>query len=333
MNQPPYPVAITRCNTYSLETVEQALKRQFETLGGLDSLIKPGDRVLIKPNFIAPRPADEAAQTHTSVVLATARILKDFGARPFVGDSPAWGSVQTCARAQGLDGPLKHLGVDLVHLDTPRSIPIDSGRTHIGVSAHALDADAIFNLPKLKSHQQMVCTFAIKNMFGCISGKKKPYWHFAKGSSMAQFARFLIQVYDAIGPVLNVVDGIVAMDQDGPINGRARDLRWLIAGADPIAVERTCARLVGLCPEDLPIVKTAQAMQYGCASDDQIQQVDTQWADITCMTDFEIPELAPVKFSLGRVLKSIAKGRLVALKNRLKTHNALNKSIERTTCD
>ena len=108
MNQPPYPVAITPCDTYDLETVKQALIRQLKALGGLENLVKSGDRVLIKPNFIAPRPADWAVQTHTSVVLATARLLKDYGARPFVGDSPAWGNAQTCAKAQGLLDPLRH---------------------------------------------------------------------------------------------------------------------------------------------------------------------------------------------------------------------------------
>jgi uncharacterized protein (DUF362 family) len=311
----PYSVALTPCSTYDLDVVEQAITRQITALGGLESLVKPGDRVLIKPNFIAPRPADQAVQTHTSVILATSRLLKDYGARPFVGDSPAWGGVQACARAQGLDAPLKHLGIDLIQLDSPRSTAIGSGHTRVGISAHALDADAIFNLPKLKAHQQMVVTFAVKNMFGCVSGKQKPYWHFSKGASMARFARFLMRIYAAIPPVLNLVDGIAAMDQTGPINGRPRALHWLIAGPDPIAVERACARLVGLPSETLPTIKAAEELQFGCPSDDQVHMVDTPWSDVTCMTDFEIPALIPVRFTLGRVVKSVVKGRITALKN------------------
>ncbi|MCF7973279.1 MAG: DUF362 domain-containing protein [Phycisphaerae bacterium] len=314
----PYSVAFTHCSSYDLDTVQQAMMQQIDTLGGLESLVKPGDRVLIKPNFIAPRPADQAVQTHTSVILAAARLLKDYGARPFVGDSPAWGGVLACARAQDLEDPLKHLGIDLIQLDTPRITAIGLGHTRVGLSAHALDAHAIFNLPKLKAHQQMVGTFAIKNMFGCVSGKQKPYWHFARGASMAQFARFLIHVYAAIPPVLNLVDGIVGMDRNGPINGRPRPLHWLIAGADPIAVERACARLVGLPREKLPIVQAARAMHYGCPSDDQVHMVGVPWSDITCLTDFEIPDLIPVRFTLGRVLKSVIKGRMVALKNRVR---------------
>jgi len=318
----PYSVALTPCKTYDLDAVEQAILRQVNLLGGFEHFVKPGDRVLVKPNFIAPRPADKAVQTHRSVILSVCKLLKDFGGHPFVGDSPAWGTAQACAQAQGLDAGLKHLGVKLVQLDTPRPIPVGPNQVRVGLSVHALEADAIFNLPKLKAHQQMMGTFAIKNMFGCVSGKKKPYWHFAKGKSAKRFGKFLIQIYDAIGPMLTLVDGIMAMDQEGPINGRPRELNWLIAGQDPIAVERTCAKLIGLPSENLPIVQAAQEMGYGCPEDDELHLVDAQWADIRCLTDFEIPTLAPVRFSLGRVLKSVAKGRLVAIKTRLTCNRA-----------
>jgi uncharacterized protein (DUF362 family) len=311
----PFSVAFTPCSTYDPKVVEQALIRQIDKLGGLHNFIKPGDQVLIKPNFIAPRPAEQAVQTHTSVILGVAKLLKDYGARPFVGDSPAWGTVDTCARAQGLDAPLKHMGVELVQLDRPRNVTVGPNQLRVGISAHALDADAIFNLPKLKTHQQMMGTFAIKNMFGCVSGKRKPYWHFAKGASQAQFAEFLIQIFEAIGPVVNLVDGIVAMDQGGPINGRARPLHWLIGGRDPIAVERACAKVIGLPSDTLPMVQAAERLAYGCPSDDQVDLVDVPWSDINCLTDFDMPTLVPVRFSLGRVLKSVLKGRLVALKN------------------
>jgi uncharacterized protein (DUF362 family) len=311
----PFSVAFTPCSTYDPKVVEQALIRQIDKLGGLHNFIKPGDQVLIKPNFIAPRPAEQAVQTHTSVILGVAKLLKDYGARPFVGDSPAWGTVDTCARAQGLDVPLKHMGVELVQLDRPRNVTVGPNQLRVGISAHALDADAIFNLPKLKAHQQMMGTFAIKNMFGCVSGKRKPYWHFAKGASQAQFAEFLIQIFEAIGPVVNLVDGIVAMDQGGPINGRARPLHWLIGGRDPIAVERACAKVIGLPSDTLPMVQAAERLAYGCPSDDQVDLVDVPWSDINCLTDFDMPTLVPVRFSLGRVLKSVLKGRLVALKN------------------
>ncbi|MCP4453192.1 MAG: DUF362 domain-containing protein [Planctomycetes bacterium] len=311
----PFSVAFTPCGSYDLEVVEQALVRQIDKLGALRSLVSRGDRVLIKPNFIAPRAAELAVQTHTSVILGVARLLKDYGARPFVGDSPAWGSVEACANAQGLDEPLRHLDIDLVQLDKPRTVTIGPDQRRVGISTHALDADAIFNLPKLKSHQQMMGTFAVKNMFGCVSGKRKPYWHFAKGASQLQFAEFLIHIFEAIGPVLNLVDGVVGMDQDGPINGRPRPLHWLIGSRDPMAVERACARLIGLPSEELPMVQAAERLAYGCPSDEQLDLVDVPWSDIRCLTDFDIPTLVPVRFSLGRVLKSMIKGRLVALKN------------------
>ncbi len=82
-----------------------------------------------------------------------------------------------------------------------------------------------------------------------------------------------------------------------------------------MAVERACARLIGLPSEDLPMVQAAQRLGYGCPSDGQLDLVDVPWSDIHCLTDFDMPTLAPVRFSLGRVVQSMIKGRLVALKN------------------
>ena len=92
----PYAVALTPCSTYDLDDVEQAVLRLIERLGGLEGLVQRGDRVLIKPNFIAPRPAETAVQTHRAVILSVAKLLKEYGAKPFVGDSPAWGSAEAC---------------------------------------------------------------------------------------------------------------------------------------------------------------------------------------------------------------------------------------------
>ena len=107
-------VAAVRCSSYDPTVLTPALERQFRMLGGLEQWIGRGDRVLIKPNFIAPKPVSQPAQTHPQVIVSVARMLKDLGARPFVADSPAWGTVFSCAGAlEGLTDALDHLGVPL----------------------------------------------------------------------------------------------------------------------------------------------------------------------------------------------------------------------------
>ena len=149
-------VILSRCSDYSPSGIAEALQKQFELLGGLEKFVKPGDTVLLKPNFIAPRSRRHATQTDPAVIIETARLLKNFGARPFVGDSPAWGNVFTCVKALKLEEPLKKLSVPVKQLDKPKWCRIGAKNIRVGISSVALDADVIINLPKFKSHQQLV---------------------------------------------------------------------------------------------------------------------------------------------------------------------------------
>jgi uncharacterized protein (DUF362 family) len=123
-------VSLTRCIDYGQGRVRAAIERQFEVLGGLGRFVKRGDRVLLKPNFIAPRCRRWATQTDPAVIVEAAKLLIDFGARPFVGDSPAWSNVFSCVRALKLEGALKSLSVPVKQLGTPRKCQV--GRRRLG---------------------------------------------------------------------------------------------------------------------------------------------------------------------------------------------------------
>ncbi|MFZ2146661.1 MAG: DUF362 domain-containing protein [Sedimentisphaerales bacterium] len=310
-------VILSRCSDYSPPVIAEALQRQFELLGGMEKFIRPGDTVLLKPNFIAPRSRRHATQTHPAVIIETATLLKDFGAKPFVGDSPAWGNVFTCVKALKLEEPLKKLSVPVKQLDKPKKCRIGTKNTIVGISSVALDADVIINLPKFKSHQQLVATFAVKNMFGCISGKRKALWHFAKGGNPNDFCELLIDIFKFLNPALTIIDAVVAMDGQGPIRGRTRPLGWLIGGNDPIACETICAKLVGIEPENVPIIKTARQIGFGCSDPAKIEIVGDDFQQSIC-TDFQLPTLVPIRFSLPHVCKSICKQILLLTKAAIK---------------
>ncbi len=300
------PVTLTRCSDYSQPKISEAIARQFKLLGGLERFIRPGDTVLLKPNFIAPRPRHCATQTDPAVILETAKLLKDFGARPFIGDSPSWGNVFGCIRALKLEEPLRKLSVPVKQLDNPKKCRIGASSTKVGISSIALDADVIINLAKLKTHQQLVATFAVKNMFGCVSGKRKAFWHFAKGKNADDFCQLLIDIFNFLNPALTVIDGVVAMDGPGPIKGRARPLGYLVGGTEPIACETICCELVNIKPDDLPIIKTARQMGFGCSDIEKIKILGDDFSKSIC-TDFELAEPIPIRFSLPHVCKSICK--------------------------
>ncbi|MBN2138341.1 MAG: DUF362 domain-containing protein [Sedimentisphaerales bacterium] len=293
-------IAVTRCSTY--HDADGAVARLFELLGGIKSFVGRGDSVLLKPNCIAPRSRRHATQTHPAIILAVARLLKDFGARPFVGDSPAWSNVYTCIKKLRLDADLQRLGVPVKQLDKPVWCDIGGRNSKVGISRHALEADVIINLPKFKTHQQLTATFAVKNMFGCIAGKRKAMWHFRRGRT-EEFCELLIDIYRHLAPALTIIDGVAAMDGQGPIHGRDRNLGWLIAGAEPIACERICSELVAVDPAELPIVRQAGTMGFGIHDRTKIKTLGDDYSG-EILRDFELPKLVPVRFSLMHVVKS-----------------------------
>ena len=107
------------------------------------------------------------------------------------------------------------------------------------------------------------------------------------------------------------------MDGPGPIRGRARPLGWLIGGTDPIACETICAKLVGIEPENVPIIKTARKLGFGCSDPDKIEITGDDFPQSIC-TDFELPALIPIRFSLLHVCKSVCKQILLLAKAAVK---------------
>jgi uncharacterized protein (DUF362 family) len=317
-------VTLTKCNDYKKEIIASCLEKHFQFQGGIGKLIKTGDKVLLKPNFIAPRPQQNATQTDPAVIIETARLLKDFGAKPFVGDSPAWGNVFTSVKALQLEEPLKKLDVPIKQLNKPQKYIIGASNTSVAISSVAIEADAIINLPKFKSHQQLVATFAVKNMFGCISGKKKALMHFKKGKNPHDFCELLIDIYEFLHPVLTIIDAVTIMDGPGPIRGRARSLGWLISGTDPIAIETVCARLVNIEPEEIPVIQAAKRLNFGCTDFDKIKFLGDEFPQNVC-TDFEHAVPIPIRFSLPKVCKSICKQLWLAIKDEInkKRHDKL----------
>ncbi len=306
-------VTLIRCSDYSRPQIAEAIEKQLELLGGLENFISRGDTVLLKPNFIAPRSQRHATQTHPTVIIEAARLLKDFGARPFVGDSPAWSNVFTCAKALRLEESLKKLSVPIRQLNKPKKCRIGTKGIKVGISSVALQADRIINLPKLKTHQQLLATFAVKNMFGCVSGKRKALWHFRKGGNINNFCEFLIELFRFLNPALTIIDGVVAMDGPGPIRGRNRELGYLIGGTDPFALEVICSKLVNIKPDDVPMIKAAKQMGLNCPDADRIEILGDDFPESVC-TDFQLPEMIPLRFSLPRVCKSVCRQILLLAK-------------------
>lgn len=301
-------VSITRAASYEPAEVRAAISGAVESLGGWPALIRRGDRVLVKPNCITNSPAERAAQTHPAVILDVCRQLLDFGARPFVGDSPAWGSLPGNLRQLGIFEELGRLGVPVVEFKRPVRADNPRGRVfhRLTVDAAALEADAIVNVPKFKAHRQLLLTVAIKNMFGCVTGRRKALWHVKAGSYDNYFGRMLVETFEMLRPAITLIDAITAMEGNGPAAGTPRHMGLILASTDGPALERVAAEMVGVKPAHLRTLAAARELEAGTPYLDRIDVLGLPLAEAR-IDSFVLPKLLPIGFSVPRLVKGAFK--------------------------
>ncbi len=260
-------ISIIRCNDYDHTQVREAMNSLLEPLGGIGAFVRPGERVLLKPNLLAAKAPEAAVTTHPAVVKAVAEMLRDAGCRVMIGDSPGIGGFRKVADKSGISQAALESGAELVDFDETIEVKGEGTFRRIAIARAYWEADKIINLPKLKTHEMMTMTCAVKNLFGAVVGAEKPAWHLKAGTSREQFARLLLEIYLLKMPVLNIVDGIVAMEGNGPGSGDPVRLGALIAGVNPVAVDVVAGRLAGIPAELLCVEREAARMGLAGTAD------------------------------------------------------------------
>ena len=151
-----------------------------------------------------------------------------------------------------------------------------------------LQADGVINLPKLKTHCFMTLTGATKNLFGVVPGLNKAAYH-AKLGDRRRFADLLLDLAYFVKPRLNIVDGILAMEGDGPgLAGTPRQLGVLLAGSDPVAVDAACCRVTGIDPAAVPILTAAAERGLWSGRPEDIESLAVP-LDELAVKDFRMP--------------------------------------------
>lgn len=274
--------------TYDYDTLKPKI---FEILQshGLGN-IKTGHRVLIKPNFLTAAAPELGVTTHPLVVKAAVEFVLSMGASAQVSDSPATGSFRKILKQGGYEEALEGLDVKIVPFEKSEMINIGDPFGSIEVASDAVRADYIVNLAKLKTHAQMLLTLGVKNLFGCIVGLRKPQWHMRAGVDRGMFARLLVKLYESLRPDVTIVDGILALEGQGPgKGGRPRELGLLIGGSNAHAVDKTICTLLGMHPMNLPTVEQAH---YLNAFNGEAHVTGS----MNIIHDFDLPELGPATF-------------------------------------
>jgi uncharacterized protein (DUF362 family)/NAD-dependent dihydropyrimidine dehydrogenase PreA subunit len=259
-----YQVAIARCRTYDPEAVRSAVASSLAPLGGIGRFVKPGERVLVKPNLLASRPPEAAVTTHPSVVRAVVDEVQGAGAEAVIGDSPggrnAGQSYERLLRRTGMRGVAEATGCGVVSFDDATAevqAPQARSFKKFTVAKAVIDADRVIVLPKLKTHQLTYYTGGVKILYGYIPGLRKAEYHLHTGTDAETFSDLLLDLHSALPPTLAVMDAVVGMEGQGPSNGNPREIGLVLASGSCTALDLVACSIVGFDPLQIPTVRKA----------------------------------------------------------------------------
>ncbi|MBD3388140.1 MAG: DUF362 domain-containing protein [Candidatus Altiarchaeales archaeon] len=268
-------VSVVKCDSYAEEEVQTAVSKSISLVGGLNSIIGVGDKVLVKPNLLSAMSPDRHVTTHPSVVKAVVEEVKSVGASPIIGDTPG-GPVtrKILDRLYGRTGMTRvaeETGAGLNYDTENMQIAFPEGKLikRLDVMAVLAEVDHVITLPKMKTHLFTQFTGATKILFGVIPGLAKPAYHL-KFHDVMEFSDMLLDLLEYVRPSLSLMDGIVGLEGDGPgASGTPKEAGVILAGRDSVALDVVAASIAGMNPADVPVLKRAieRGMVSGKLSD------------------------------------------------------------------
>jgi uncharacterized protein (DUF362 family) len=303
MTHPRSRVSLHRSVSYAVASLHADLQTLLVPLGGIEAFVKPGDRVLLKPNLLTGSRPTRECTTRPELVYCVAKLVQAAGGQPFLGDSPAFGSALGVAKANGYAPILEELGLPVVEFHGQRYATVSEEFNHLRLCKEAMDADVVINLPKVKSHCQLTLTLGVKNLFGCVPGKMKAWWHLEAGKDHDRFGQMLVETARAIAPNLTIVDGIIGHEGNGPSGGEPRELGVLAASADVFACDRALVSVLNSSPGDIPTIAAAQRL--GLCSDLEAIEFPLMHPDDLRVLDWQYPtQMMPIDFRMPRIIQS-----------------------------
>ncbi|MGJ5676440.1 MAG: DUF362 domain-containing protein [Nostochopsis sp.] len=299
-------VSFIRANSYEQDVLRKFLDILLEPFGGMAAFVKPGNRVLLKPNLLTGARPSKECTTRSQLVYVVAQMVIEAGGKPFLGDSPAFGSAKGVAVANGYQTILDELNLPIIDFQGVRYQTVSEQFNHLLLSKEAMEADVVINLPKVKSHAQLVLTLGVKNLFGCVPGKMKAWWHMEAGKDATRFADMLVETARTINPSLTILDGIIGHEGNGPSGGEPRSLGILGASSDVFALDRAMVEILNVPAITVPTI--AASMRLGVCPELNAIHYPCLHPELLKIDDWRLPDkLIPIDFGMPRVIKSTFK--------------------------
>ena len=289
------------CTGYEVDKILPLLEEIYRQTQGPEL---NGKTVLVKPNILQDEATSKAVTTHPVFLEAVIRFLQSRQAgKIYVGDSPGFHAPSFIPRKSGIYEVCEKTGAEWVYFaKNATSISLPSGKTPVAAIIH--EVDYFFSIPKLKTHELMGYTGAIKNTLGLI-----PHIHKAKQHAIHRnsrdFAAFLVDLNENITPDYIFMDGITAMEGPGPGNGIPFPLHIALGSTNLLAIDIVASRIIGYDPLQIETNLEGLNRRKWLSS---IDDVIVQGVDIeqVVRTDFKrIPRVSTWKMSFNVVLQRI----------------------------
>ncbi len=258
-------VIAVRCSSYDEDGIYCAMRAGTEALGGMRALIREDERILVKPNYLTYADPDRAVTTHPMVIKTMLRILHEDGyGHVTYGDSPGHGSNTAISDRLGVSAAATEYGAVPADMETevPVTASTESKPQTLYLCRGAVEADAIINLCKMKTHQLERITGAVKNVYGLVCGTRKAAGH-VKYPNASVFAGMIADIHNTVDIRLHIMDGVLAMEGNGPGSGDPVKMNVMLFATDPVALDAVFCSLIGLDPVLVPTCTQGQLKGIG----------------------------------------------------------------------
>ena len=259
-------VWLAQCPDYG-QSLEEKIEKAFDALRVWDK-IRPGMKVVLKPNLVMSSKPEQAIITHPAFTAAVGKCVQKAGGRVIIAESPGGpytpAAMKAMFRATGYRDMAEACGFTLYTDCKSREVTLPQAKRcrELSVVEPFLDRDYLIDLPKLKTHSMVGFSGAVKNLFGTVPGLQKPELH-CRFPEREPFSEMLCDLCHFLGPDLSLMDGIWAMEGNGPTGGQRRDLHVIAGSESPWALDVAAASLVGLEPEKITMLREGHERGYG----------------------------------------------------------------------
>ncbi|NTW05411.1 MAG: DUF362 domain-containing protein [Peptococcaceae bacterium] len=298
-------VVILRCDSYDYEKVRAVVIKAVDLLGGPGIFITSGEKILLKPNLLSADSPEKCVTTHPMVFRAVADVFQRAGAILSYGDSPAFQSPGSVARKTGIAEVANQMSIELADFVNGEevSFPQAIQNKRLTIAKGVLEAEGVISIAKLKTHGFAKMTGAIKNQFGCIPGTLKGEFH-VKLPDIESFANMLVDINRYIKPRLYVMDGIMAMEGNGPRGGRPFNMKIVLLSTDPVALDATVCRIVNLEPQYVPTIVAGHRAGLGTYLEDDIELLGDPLESFTS-SDFNVKREPLISYKPRKTLNML----------------------------